>query len=377
MCKVFIMTNMRQVEDVDSTINTIADLITREERDGFGYTIQGEEGLFGERTTETWGFETCFERELLDLPFLKPVNYNRFGTKTLPNGAGIFHGRTSTNHKNLLNTHPINKDGWSLIHNGVVTNIGPKYKMQTTNDTEHVLHYLSTQGIQGLEQNLTGYYAVAAFDPKNNLHIIKDSTANLFFAKLPQLDTFVFATTKRLIKDVCKEMEWEHSIIAEVKNNTYLIYNQDAELTHSSSFKPMGWGVKESKHASKSLGFDIGNEGLKDVKESSEDDEGYETLDLNDEKPKLNFTTYTSDEFRELYTEDEIMFLDEVNNCADHSYKFFDYHDNELSFEEFDVLDDNEKLYCTVVRSDGTIVDSQDHQSERLWEGSYTRSHVS
>lgn len=119
------------------------------------------------------------------------------------------------------------------------------------------------------------------------------------------------------------------------------------------------------------------NEGLKDVKESSEDDEGYETLDLNDEKPKLNFTTYTSDEFRELYTEDEIMFLDEVNNCADHSYKFFDYHDNELSFEEFDVLDDNEKLYCTVVRSDGTIVDSQDHQSERLWEGSYTRSHVS
>lgn len=342
MCKIFVMTNMRQVEDLETTIDVISSAITGTEKDGFGYTIQGSEGLYGERTTEPRGFKTSFEREIIELPFLKPLNYNRFGVKTEPDGAGIFHGRTSTNKRNIENTHPINKDGWSLIHNGVVNNLGPKYKMQTTNDTEHVLHYLSTQGIKAVEKNLSGYYAIAAFDPKNQLHIFRDNIAPLHFAKIEELDTFVFATTKELISEVCGEMGWDHSIISEVKDNVYLIYNQEAELVHSSYIKPMGWTANESKHASKSLGFNITDDGIQEENGPSRS---------------------------ELYSDDEILFLDEVNNCADHSYKFFDYHEIELSFEEFDALDDNEKLYCTVVRSDGTVVNSQDYQAETIYQG--------
>ena len=352
MCKVFIMTNMNKVEDLPVTINTIAEFITETERDGFGYAISSPEGIFGERTTETKDFRTNFQKLIPEVPFIKPIGYNRFGNWSEVANAGIFHGRTSTNHKTLINTHPIMKNDWTLIHNGVVTNHGPKYQMMTSNDTEHLVHYISTLGVKGIEQYLSGYYAIAAFDPIKQLHIMRDDMATLFFAKLPDLDSFVFATTKDLIMDVCEELQWEYSVICEVKDNTYLIY-ADNTLVHSQSIKPKGFGYTESKHASKSLGREIEGTGKSKKKMK------FRKLDENS-TDILNDT---------LYTEDEQMFLDEVNNCADSSYTFLDYHKEQMSYEEFMSLEDNEKLYCTVIRSDGTIVDCSDYDSERLWDG--------
>jgi hypothetical protein len=355
MCKVFVMTNMNKVDNLETAINTIAELITEQESDGFGYAISSPEGIFGERTNQTEGFKTSFSRIIPEVPFIKPLSYNRFGNWSEVANSGIFHGRTSTNHKTLINTHPIVKNGWTLIHNGVVSNHGPKYEMITSNDTEHLVHYISTLGVKGIEQYLSGYYAVAAYDPIGQLHVIKDNVANLFFARLPELDSFVFGTTKELIEDVCLELGWECSIVCEVKDNVHLTYN-DNTLVSSSYIKPMGFGQAESKHASKSLGREIYGQGSKPSKK------------------KMKFKNYDQGNSRDdldniLYSEDEQMFLDEVNNCADLSYTFFDYHKEPMTYDEFMKLEDNEKFYCTVVRSDGTIVDCNDYDSERLWDG--------
>lgn len=67
------------------------------------------------------------------------------------------------------------------------------------------------------------------------------------------------------------------------------------------------------------------------------------------------------------YSEDEIQFLQETTFHADTSYTFMDYKGNEMSLKEFQDLSDDEKLYCTVVRSDGTIVDQLSYESERLY----------
>jgi len=184
MCKVFIMTNFAKVKKTDRAINTIMKALAVYERDGAGYSILGEKGPFGERALNTSDFKARFDAIENNAPFTIPM-YNRFGTKTKACGGAIFHGRTSTNDKTLLNTHPINKHGWSLIHNGVVTDHGPKYQMITTNDTEHVLENLVRGGIAEVAKNLTGYYAIGALDPNGNLHVAKDSTANLFAAHLP------------------------------------------------------------------------------------------------------------------------------------------------------------------------------------------------
>jgi hypothetical protein len=54
---------------------------------------------------------------------------------------------------------------------------------------------------------------------------------------------------------------------------------------------------------------------------------------------------------------------------ADASYTFKDYHGNELSYYEFIQLEDDVKVLCTVVRPDGIVVDPFDYYSEMLYQG--------
>jgi hypothetical protein len=327
---------MKKIANVDEVVNYIGNALGSTERDGFGYAIQGQNGVFGERTTTPLNFKTSFDVPVLEESFVEH-NYNRFGTKTKPTGAGIFHGRVSTNDQTLVNTHPIIKNGWTLIHNGVVSNHGPKYEMDTTNDTEHMVHYLSTTGVKGIEENVTGYYAIASFDPIGQLHVLRDSIATLYVARIMFLDTLIFATTPRLIEDLCNKFQWRCSVISAMVDNRYLIFN-DNKLVSESSITPRGRTAKENAWSSKSLGRDLF-------------DDEHELISEQD-----------------ILTEDEEKFLEEVNNYADHTYTFKDYDGEDLTFDQFQALGDNEKLYCLVIRSDGTVVDPRDHESERLWD---------
>jgi glucosamine 6-phosphate synthetase-like amidotransferase/phosphosugar isomerase protein len=321
---------MSKIKNLDKAINTICASLAKREKDGIGYAIQGKSGVFGERSVKADNFKTDFTSEILDLPFLSN-DYNRIGQKSKAVGAGIFHGRTSTNDKTLINTHPIMKHNWTLIHNGVVSNHGPSYDMMTTNDTEHIIENIAQSGVSGIEKNLTGYYAIAAFSPDDKLHIIRDNIATLYFAHIKSIDSYIIGTTQDLINEVCKAMHWQCSKLAAMRDNSHVVFYKNKVESYS-KIKPLGRTINENKYASLSLGYE---------------------LESKDNASK--------------YSEDEILFLEEVNLYSDASYQFFDYRQNALTFQEFKALSDIEKLDCIVIRPDGTLVDCTDYHTEKLY----------
>lgn len=342
MCQILILTNTNRVKDPKRLANVVAEHLQETQRDGFGYSILGKQGLFGERTVRD-KFQSRLESNLRVMgPFVKET-YNSFGKVSQCFGGGIFHGRTSTNHKTLINTHPINKHDWSLIHNGVVTNLGPDYSKHTTNDTEDVLHHLVSGGIKAIEGYISGYYAVGAIDPKGNLHVIKDSTAKLYVAMNKTLGCLMFGTTETLIKDISKSMKYTIGPIEVVKDDIYMIFDKYGELTSHTEFKPKGYSIDESKYMSQSLGeSDLDLYGSHDYV-----GEGWPTTEVKNVNESL-----------EAYQE-------EIDNL-DGSYTFFDWNNRPMSLEEFRQLDEVTKLDCLVIRGDGTIVDPQDYYTERI-----------
>ncbi len=354
MCKIFTLTNTSKIKKLNKTVNVIAKELAKYEQDGFGYTIQGKDGIYGERILDSDDFSTAFQARILDMPWLE-TNYNRFGTKSAATGAGMFHGRTSTNAKTLINTHPINKHNWSLIHNGVVSNHGSDYTRITSNDTEHLVKYLGTEGIKAIEANITGYYAITAISPTGELHIIKDSIANLMCAYIDTIDSYVYATTEALIKDICKSLNWTHSIVSAVKSNTYLIYKGN-ELVSNTTFTPRGSSYAENKYSVSSLGYDV----------ECEDYFNGWTRETHSTKKHTDLVSVSKGP---IDYDSEELFFNEVDNLADSSYTFFDYNHNQITLDQFQDLDDDSKLYCVVVRGDGTIVDPTDYYTDKLYQG--------
>jgi hypothetical protein len=338
MCKLAVLTNMSKIKKPKKAIETIAKHLTKHEQDGFGYTIQGSNGTFGERTLEPSNFQATWGREMLSFPFLE-VCSNRFGEYSTPFGSGIFHGRTSTNDKSLLNTHPINKHDWSLIHNGVVSNNGPKYKMDTTNDTEHLVHYLANGGLDTLAKHLSGYYAAAAISPDGALHVFRDNRATLYFAEIAELETYIICTTRELISSICKDLSWTVSNSGAIKDNHYLVF-RDGTLESYREFEPIGATEYENRYAHLSLG------------------------EIQDWSERKEAVSYSYNDF----TDDENLFFDEIHSM-DHTYTILDYRGNRIPLKGFLSLEPAEQLSCTVIRPDGTIVDSDDYNTEKLYQG--------
>lgn len=358
MCKIFTIVNGSKVEKVNKLINLVARELQYHEQDGFGYTIQAERGIYGERTIDK-NFKTMMDCSIVGAPF-GLVTYNRFGSKSKCNGAMMFHGRTSTNSKSLINTHPINKHGWSLIHNGVVSNQGKDYTRITSNDTEHLVEYMATQGIKGVEENLTGYYAFTAIDDKGNLHVVKDSNASLYFTMCETLGSYIFATSKDMIIDVCKAMDWKYSVVEPLKDNMHLIFTNN-ELVHQEDIKQLGRTSYENQYASRSLGYNLSEGGPTD----------YDGWEYYRDEYRGTGSTIRDTGLKENITENESieLFLQEVNELADDSYVFKDYKGNDLTYEEFMQIPDEDKIYYTVIRSDGTVVDAFDYYNETLYHG--------
>lgn len=348
MCKIVTFTNLNKVNNIDKLIKVVSKNLLQYEKDGFGYAIHGEHGVFGERMCNTTQYKSSWGKKQLDRKWLNS-NRNLFGIKSKIKGAGIFHGRTSTNDVNLLNTHPIVKDDQYLIHNGVVTNNGPEYKQFTTNDTEHLLHYLTTTGIEGVEQYLSGYYAVSMLGSDGDLVIFRDSIAPLYCAEVVELgNELIFATTETLIEDICLEMNWTYSSISKLNDNTYLKFSK-GELVEVRDINPLGYTKNETKHSKKSLGTD------------------FDTYDSYN-KTKQDFKLYSNDDLIE-FSEDEEQFLEETTKYSDHTYTFLDYRGNSMDRKEYMMLSTYEKLYCTVIRPDGTICDPNDYYTDKLWSG--------
>lgn len=330
MCKVIMMTNSKKINasDFKKLTHESSKLLRKYERDGFGVSTPG----FSQRYVKPKDVRP--DLLISSKPFAFE-NANQDGTiPTELHGGILLHGRTSTNKKSLLNTHPINKHGWSLIHNGVVDDNNVDYKMITSNDTEHCLERL-VQGIDKLEKHISGYYVLGALDNDNRLHIVRDSTADLYVTWCETIESYIFATTEELIEDLAEIMKWKIDTVDEVFTDIYLIFDQDGKLVHQQKIKPLGYDMKQAKKASLSLGYDLS------VETDSEVDSEY-------------------------------LFLEEIYDSMDHTYTVINKKTGKKTPTGV-FMDAHDTLKVTdylVIRPDGTICSATDYDHETIYEGS-------
>lgn len=330
MCKLMTFTDSSKIKSLKRVVNVVLPLITKNDDDGFGWIAYGSNGTFGERMTEMHhGYRLDRNGHSVKLPIVDKT-YEALGQESNAVGALLLHGRTSTNHKSLINTHPIARNAWTLVHNGVVGNRGPEYEQLTTNDTEHLVHYLSTEGIDGVERHLSGYYAFAAIDPRGLTHICRDSNASLYVAWIRSIESYCFATTEELIRETCKQLKWKCGPVELVESNVYMVM-QGNEMLERRTITPRGYDSREASLMSTSLHY-------------------------RDDMPMPEGYSQVVEEARDMATRDAIdLFLDECLEVDD-TYDIYDYDDEPMSAHVFRKLDDMSKLECSIYRPDGTLL---------------------
>lgn len=357
MCKIAVFTNVKNL-NLKEKINSIGNTLLKLEDDGFGYALQGEQGVFGEKCVAKTFASRLWAKETVKLPIVKPT-YEKFGTISQLTGPGIFHGRTSTNVKGLLNCHPMQRDGWNLIHNGVVGDIGPEYEKTTQNDSEDVLFRL-IEGIDSVEKHLEGYYAFAAIDPHGRLHVARDAMASLFIAWSKVYESYVIATTAELLKSLNRTLKAKLGPIDEIYQDKYMIF-QGNEMIHSQDITPLGYTMAQARHSMQSLGrsvysspnvIDVSTEGhhrgRRDVAFESASEEGWPLLSGIDQEKE---DAYYAMRY-------------ELDNM-DASYLITDEFGKEISVIEFKKLDPISQEMCRIERADGTTVDTFDDETFR------------
>jgi predicted glutamine amidotransferase len=246
VCKLFALTNVSNVKVNKRLLKVINETITETDRHGFGYAVLGQSGkLGGERSMEPSRFNPLLEsRGKLHahrLPFVEKTS-NTFGKLDLDKGkALIAHGRFSTNVHSLENTHPFYNGKIALAHNGVVqdsTN-GVKALLKTTCDSEILLRYWETQGINGIVNNVTGYYAMLILDRVGKLHVIRDSIANLYITYVKDIDSYMIATTDEILETIADKMKWDIENIEAIKDNQHIVFDGNT-VTHNAEISPKG-----------------------------------------------------------------------------------------------------------------------------------------
>lgn len=384
MCKILALTNSKKLDL--SKLNAIGDLLLSLEKDGFGYAIQGKTNVFGEKCIAKHFESRLKSKYEIKLPVVQK-RYVSFGKLETPIGPAIFHGRTSTNDKGLINCHPMIKNGNYLIHNGVVTDHGTPYKKLTTNDSEDVLHRF-LEGISQVEAHLTGYYAFANIDDMGMLHVVRDSTANLHMAWCQSLDSFIFATTVDLMKRAAKILRVKLGPIDAVENNIYMVFKGN-EMLRYQSIKPRGWDYNEGRYASKSLGRELttsttdyktsyrnsawqGDElegwerdengywKLKGRSKSIEAITGSNVIDATKtdtyKDSKTNWDPYGDLEESEVNLEDQLIAYEYEIDAMDASYTIVTEGGTTITPIEFHKLDYVSQELCSITRPDGTKV---------------------
>ncbi len=239
MCKNLMLTNTAKLskQDFEKLISTCAKVMTKNDHDGFGYAAYGSNGTFGERYLDVERVSISHNtKQVSSMPkelagiFLRSES-NSFGTSGKLCGGLLIHARFSTNSISIENTHPHCTEKFSLIHNGVVDNIGKTFEFKSTCDSEFLVQHLSDSGIQGMVSNVRGYYAIGAIDNDNgNLIIVKDSRADLFASWVPALDSLVFSTSEEQLAKILKTMRWKHESIDEVLPNIALTFDKTGKL---------------------------------------------------------------------------------------------------------------------------------------------------
>jgi predicted glutamine amidotransferase len=366
MCKIVAFTNTSKLDKKAPA--SIGGIINKLERDGYGYAIQGSSGVFGEKSVFSSFKSRLQAKNVIDLPIVKPQHLV-FGQVGTMSGPGVFHGRTSTNDKGLRNCHPMQRDGWNLIHNGVVTDGGPKYEKLTTNDSEDVLKRL-IDGVENVEKYLSGYYAFAAIAPDGRLHVARDSMATLFFAYSSDKETYVFATTESLLRSVAKELKLKVGPIEAMEDNTYCIFDGN-QMLHMQAIKPLGYSQREAIHATASLGRTVGEKYGGSIYDATEGWPEYTVGEVNGNNPeshrgKTRRAKNPVAATTSMDTDAYYVYKHEVDNM-DRSYSIMDASGNDVDLADFKLMSWREQESCTIVRPDGTILSPNDDEGELFY----------
>lgn len=392
MCKVIVFTDTKKL-NLKQHLNGIANTLLRTEKDGFGYAIQGKSGVFGEKTiAKTFRTRLGYGDHAITLPVIKK-KYELFGSPDELTGPGLFHGRTSTNAEGLINTHPMSRDGWHLIHNGVVQDLGPKYEKTTDNDSEDLLYRLiegydandlskvPEGAMQHVERYLEGYYAFAAIDPLGRLHVARDEYATLFIAYSPIYETHLIATTEELLMKVNKMLEAGMGPIDEVDSDVYMIFEGN-QLIHWEYIRPLGFTVKQAEKSVASLGRVLSPGMTNRSYETKTDEEWNHILDTHHRRA-VKYDEMVSEEDWQLAEDGIIDMTDRGSNdidqdwlnyrneldSVDASYTVWDDAGRFVDTYDFKQMDAISQQLCTVVRGDGTVVNPDNYSERKLFSG--------
>lgn len=298
MCKVFAMTNMSKVKMTKKFLNSVRLEVCRTgDKHGFGYATLSNDGkIAGERTMRPAGFEPMQENpENTETGKLSCILKTRdqFGTLDFSNMKSfIAHGRYSTNDVALQNTHPFVNDNVALIHNGVVYDndgvIEPS-ALKTTNDTEIILRCWERGGMKLVENTVSGYYALAILDKTGLLHIVRDDSAMLYVAWVKTVDSYIFATTPEIIKNVAKTMKWQVEQPEEMLENVHVIWDGNV-LVKQNDITPRksSYGMTSKASAALGNGFNRSYSGHSTY-------QGYNSFDSDDRPWSPNIVDATKD----------------------------------------------------------------------------------
>lgn len=305
MCKIFTLTNASQVNrnSLEKLLKTAAKVLTPSDKDGFGWSAMGVKEVFGERYlgVKHVKLPLLTGESATPKPFrslFKSGAFEKWGKVSEIKGSLIVHARFSTNSIALENSHPHRNETHTLVHNGVVNNEGETYQMQSTCDTEHLLHHLSSKGVHGMVKNVSGYYAVCAIEhDTGNLILIKDKKANLHGCYIESIDSLAFSTSAEHLKTILKTMKWKHTPIEAVTDNIACVFDRQGTLLSQETITP--------------------NETVAKVYSSEFETQYYETADSFDTVTRFedDYTILNQDGETLTYAEYETLSTIEKNLC--------------------------------------------------------------
>jgi hypothetical protein len=210
----------------------VRDIVCENNMDGFGYALSDGENLLAEKILNPKEFfsihKTDVRRMKMDYPFLIPM-VGRYGKIKKDAVSLIAHGRTATNSKSVDACHPFVDDDvdptQAFIHNGIINQLNTGYKLKTTNDSELLANIYWYEGLEGIE-SVRGYYATMNLFSNGRIHIMKDNLATLHCSYIKEIDTYVIATLKIMIEELCKRMNWKDFVVREVKDLVHFTVNE-------------------------------------------------------------------------------------------------------------------------------------------------------
>lgn len=268
MCKVFIMSGIpttkgKQKKAFD-LIFEMAELMSKHNTDGLGYTLMDDKGRIG---GERWLInkeafkERIRPKEANEFSAVKSIvdkfkgvleskdvygnNEEKFDEFRVNKDVAMdtmtaitLHTRMATSEKTFKNVHPFvdANTKTSVIHNGVISNHAKSDEIRSTCDSERILNkYIehrvmdSLDNIQKMFDELNGSMACGVFssglDGKPILDIFRNDRSRLSAGHIKELGIIAFTTDIDDLEKACKsaELTLESSFI--VKPNKYLRLN--------------------------------------------------------------------------------------------------------------------------------------------------------